>query len=411
MPNDIKKHFRQGDILIREGDRGDCAYVLEKGNVEIVVERDGQTIQLGTRGPGSLLGELAMIDDQPRTATVRALEDCEALEITQGDFARRVGTADPVVKMVMRVITTRYRDMMARADALKFIGGTTAAEATEHAHTSHEIALSSIRIHTELKAALERNEVLLYYQPIIDVQNMKIAGFEALMRWKHPEKGMISPGVFIPVAEEGGLIVDLSRFALSTACDAALQFQAAASRELIGPDPLFVGVNYSVKDFAEGGLFEHLRATLAAKKIDPIQIHLEITESLLMAAPEAAKAELDKCRAIGLNVSIDDFGSGYSSLSYLHYFPIDTLKIDQSFIRSMGKHPASIILVKSIIALAHNLGMKVITEGVETAQDAELLRAFGCDSIQGYFFSKPLPFEAAMSFVQTWKAPALEVIA
>ncbi|HTV13888.1 MAG TPA: EAL domain-containing protein [Acidobacteriaceae bacterium] len=408
MPSDIRKHFRQGEILIREGDPGDCAYVLESGNVEIVVERDGQTIQLGTRGPGSLLGEMAMIDDKPRTATVRALDDCEALEITRDDFARRVATADPVVKMVMRVITTRYRDMIARTDAMKFIGATPAAEATEHAHASHEVALSSIKIHNELKAALERNEVLLYYQPIIDVQNMKIAGFEALMRWKHPERGMISPGVFIPVAEEGGLIVDLSRFALSTSCDAALQFRAAASKDLTGPDPIFVGVNFSVTDFAEGGFFDHLQTTLAAKKVDPIQIHLEITESLLMAAPEAAKAELDRCRAIGLNVSIDDFGSGYSSLSYLHFFPIDTLKIDQSFIRSMGRHPASVVLVQSIIALAHNLGMKVIAEGVESAQDAALLRDFGCDYTQGYFFSKPLPYEAALNFVQTWKAPSLE---
>lgn len=411
MQTNVKKQFRQGQILIREGDRGDCAYVIESGSVEIVVERDGQAIQLGSRGPGSLIGEMAMIDDKPRTATVRALEDCEALEITRDDFARRVGTADPVVKMVMRVITTRYRDMIGRADAMKFIVATQAAETSEKAHASHDVALSSIKIHSELKAALEHNQVLLHYQPIIDVQNMKIAGFEALMRWKHPERGMISPGVFIPVAEEGGLIVDLSRFALDTSCDAALQFQAAASRDLIGPDPLFVGVNFSVKDFAEGNLFQHLQATLAAKKIDPIQIHLEITESLLMAAPDAARAELDKCREIGLNVSIDDFGSGYSSLSYLHYFPIDTLKIDQSFIRSMSKHPASVILVKSIIALAHNLGMKVITEGVETAQDAALLRSFGCDYIQGFFFSKPLPFESALSFVQTWQAPVLEELA
>lgn len=410
MQTDIRKHFLQGEILIREGDRGDCAYVIESGNVEIVVERDGQAIQLGTRGPGSLIGEMAMIDDRPRTATVRALEDCQVLEITRDDFARRVGTADPVVKMVMRVVTTRYRDMIARTEAMKFVGATQAAEATEKADAAHDVALSSIKIHNELKAALERNEVLLYYQPIIDVQNMKIAGFEALMRWKHPEKGMISPGVFIPVAEEGGLIVDLSRFALSTSCDAALQFQAAASKDLIGSEPIFVGVNFSVKDFAEGDLFSHLQATLETKKIDPIQIHLEVTESLLMAAPEAAKAELDKCRAIGLNVSIDDFGSGYSSLSYLHYFPIDTLKIDQSFIRSMAKNPASIILVKSIIALAHNLGMKVITEGVETAQDAATLRGFGCDYIQGYFFSKPLPYEAALHFVQTWTAPVLEAV-
>jgi diguanylate cyclase len=408
MQTSSKRQFRQGEILIREGDRGDCAYVIERGNVEIVVEREGQPIQLGTRGPGSLIGEMAMIDDRPRTATVRALEDCEVLEITREDFARRVGTADPVVKMVMRVITTRYRDMITRTEAIKIVGATPAAEAEENSDAAHDVALSAIKIHNELKAALDRNEVLLHYQPIIDVQNMKIAGFEALMRWKHSNRGMISPGVFIPVAEEGGLIVNLSRFALDVACDAAIQFQAAASKDLIGADPLFVGVNFSVKDFAEGDLFNHLKAAIEKKKIDPMQIHLEITETLLMAAPEAAKAELDKCREIGLNVSIDDFGSGYSSLSYLHYFPIDTLKIDQSFIRSMASHPASVILVKSIIGLARNLGMKVIAEGVETAQAAATLRDCGCDYIQGYFFSKPLPFEAALRFVQDWKPPALD---
>jgi EAL domain-containing protein (putative c-di-GMP-specific phosphodiesterase class I) len=128
-----------------------------------------------------------------------------------------------------------------------------------------------------------------------------------------------------------------------------------------------------------------------------------------MEAPEVARAELEKCRGIGVNVSIDDFGSGYSSLSYLHYFPIDTLKIDQSFIRSLSTHPGSIVLVKSIVGLAQNLGMTVIAEGVESAHDASLLRELGCEYIQGYFFSKPLPFDGAIKFVQSWQAPSLEV--
>jgi EAL domain-containing protein (putative c-di-GMP-specific phosphodiesterase class I) len=167
-------------------------------------------------------------------------------------------------------------------------------------------------------------------------------------------------------------------------------------------------VNFSVKDFAEADLFNNLMATIDAKKIDPQQLHLEITETLLMNAPEVARAELEKCRGIGVNVSIDDFGSGYSSLSYLHYFPIDTLKIDQSFIRSLSTHPGSVVLVKSIIGLAQNLGMSVIAEGVESAHDAGLLRDLGCEYIQGYFFSKPLPFDGAMKFVQSWQAPNLE---
>jgi EAL domain-containing protein (putative c-di-GMP-specific phosphodiesterase class I) len=407
MQRNTKKQFKKGEVLIREGERGDCAYVIETGNVEILVQREGQPIQIGTRGPGSLIGEMAMIDDKPRTATVRAVDDCNVIEITREDFARRVENADPVLKMVMRVITTRYRDMIGRTETIKFIPSSPAAEAAENTDAIHDIALSAIKIHNELKLALERNELMLYYQPIIDLQNMKIAGFEALMRWKHPEKGMISPGIFIPVAEESGLILELSRFALGVACDAVKKLDSAANKNLIGRDRLFVGVNFSVKDFAEGDLFNHMKTTLESTGTDAAQIHLEITETLLMEAPEAAKAELEKCREIGLNVSIDDFGSGYSSLSYLHYFPIDTLKIDQSFIRSMSAHPASLVLVKSIIGLARNLGMKVIAEGVETQQEAAQLRALGCEFVQGFWFSKPLPFDAAQNFLQSWQPPKL----
>jgi EAL domain-containing protein (putative c-di-GMP-specific phosphodiesterase class I) len=408
MPSATKKNFSSGEVLVREGERGECAYIIESGNVEILVLRAGQLIQIGTRGAGSLVGELAMIDDKPRTATVRAIDDCTVLEITREDFAHRVESADPVLQMVMRVITARYRDMISRTDAIRIVASTPAAEVAENSDASHDTALTAIRLNSELKRALDGGELLMFYQPIIDVQEMKIAGFEALMRWAHPVNGMISPGIFIPVAEESGLITQLSNLALNLACDAAIKLNAAASKELIGTGPLFVGVNFSVKDFAAAELFNHLKATIEEKKIDPKQIHLEITESLLMQSPEAARAELEKCREMGVNVSIDDFGSGYSSLSYLHYFPIDTLKIDQSFIRSLSTHAGSLVLVKSIIGLAQNLGMTVIAEGVETAADAARLKSLGCEYIQGFFFSKPLPFDAAMKFVQSWEAPRLE---
>lgn len=409
MQGTARKQFQKGETLLREGERGECAYIVESGSVEILVQREGQLAQIGTRGPGALIGEMAMVDDKPRTATVRALEDCEVLEITREDFARRVEGADPVLRMVLRIVTNRYRDMIGRTATIPFVPATPAAEAAEAAQKSdHDKAVSAIRIQSELKRAIDRGELLLFYQPIIDVQKMKIAGFEALMRWEHPVNGMISPGVFIPAAEESGLITALSHLALEMACDAALQLQAAAAKELLGEGPLFVGVNFSGKDFQAGKLFEHLHETMQAKKIDPRQIHLEVTETLLMEQPEAARAELEQCRDIGLNVSIDDFGSGYSSLSYLHYFPIDTLKIDQSFIRTMAKQPESRVLVKSIIGLAKNLGMKVIAEGVETREIAADLREMGCDCIQGYWFSKPLPFAAAMKFVQTWQPPVVE---
>ena len=405
MHGSATRRFSKGETLMREGERGDCAFIIESGSVEILVQRAGQLLQIGTRGPGSMLGEMAMIDDKPRTATVRALADCAAIEITREDFAHRVDSADPVLRMVMRVVTSRYRDMIARAEAIRVLPASPAAEAAEQSDLNNATALTTIRLNNELKEALDKGQLMLFYQPIIDIQNMKIGGFEGLMRWKHPVNGMISPGVFIPVAEDSGLITELSRLALELACEAAIKLQAAAGKELVGPEPIFVGVNFSVKDFSAIDLPGILKAAIEEKQMDPMQIHLEIVESLLMESPEQARDVLEKCREIGINISIDDFGSGYSSLSYLHFFPIDTLKIDQSFIRTLSKNEGSKVLVKAIIGLAHNLGMKVIAEGVETAADTAYLRSQGCEYIQGYFFSKPLAFEGAIEFVQKWQAP------
>ena len=403
----IKKTFKKGSTLLREGEKGDCAYIIEQGNVEIIVQKAGQMVQIGTRGPGSLVGEMAIIDDKPRVATVRALDDCEVLEISRADFTRRVDQADPIVRMVMRVILTRYRDILSRSEfpPKMALPGTLGAEDIEHSDESHDIAVNTIKIFNELKFALDQNQLTLFYQPIIDLQNMKIAGFEALMRWKHPESGMISPGVFIPVAEESGLIVDMSKWALDTACETVNHLQAAANPKILTKDPLFVSVNFSVKDFSDGDFSALVAKTLKKRNTAPGQIHLEITESLLMEEPETAKEALEKCRALGVHVSIDDFGSGYSSLGYLHYFPINTLKIDQSFIRSMLSQEASYILVKAIIGLAKNLKMKVIAEGVETKEEAVSVRSLGCELCQGFWFAKPLPLEEAKAFVKNWQPP------
>jgi len=406
MAGAAKKIFKKGDLLIREGEIGDRAYVLETGSVEILVQREGALIQIGTRGAGSIIGEMAMIDDKPRTATVRALEDCHVMEISRDDFAHRVDSADPILKMVMRVIMTRYRDMISRSQFVQ-LSSATSAETTENDDELHKLAVNAIKIHNELQAALEKNELMLYYQPIIDLQNLKITGFEALMRWQHPERGMISPGVFIPVAEESGLIVDLSQWALGVACDAVKALRQAANPKLIGEQQLTVSVNFSVKDFSSGKFYDQVLSTMREKKTDPSYIHLEITESLLMEAPGPAKEALEKCRAQGISISIDDFGTGYSSLSYLHYFPIDILKIDQSFIRSMSKQPSSSALVRSIIGLAHNLNMRVIAEGIENEHEASILRTLGCEECQGFWFAKPMPLPDALKFVQNWTPPKM----
>jgi diguanylate cyclase len=398
MPDATKKTFLKGHTLMHAGDKSDCAYIIESGSVEILVEQDGREIRIGTRSAGSLIGEMGVIDDKPRTATVRALEDCAVMELSRADFARRIEHADPVLKMVMHVILTRYRDLMARAQVLQppYRPATSSAEAQENGHGTHDVALSAIKIHNELKTAIAEKQLTIHFQPIVSLKDMRIAGFEALMRWHHPERGMISPGIFIPVAEESGLIGALSRLALDLSCDAANALQTVSG------EPLFISVNFSARDFSDGDFFHRVSATLDRKKVNPSQIHIEITESLLMEAPESAKAALEKCRDHGFTISIDDFGSGYSSLNYLHYFPLDTLKIDQSFVRAMTRQHASMVLVKSMLSIAHNLGMDVIAEGVETEKEAAILSDLGCENMQGFWVAKAMPLDAAMAFLRTW---------
>ncbi|TVQ82623.1 MAG: EAL domain-containing protein [Micavibrio sp.] len=399
------KTVKKGDFLMQEGQKGDCAYIIETGRVEIMIRKNGAPEIIGTRGAGALLGEMAMIDDQPRTASVRALEDCTVLVISREDFIRRAENADPILRMVTKVILARYRDMLSRTESIAAPDSKkTDYSKQENDRDLHAIAVNTIKTFNELKSGLENGELLLHFQPIVDLDGYSIAGFEALARWQHPEKGMISPGVFIPVAEESGLIVDISRWALEESCKAAEIFKNITGAETAP----FISVNFSVQDFLEAGFFSHVTRIIEKHKTPPENIHLEITESLLMEKPHIAKEALQQCQDYGIEISIDDFGTGYSSLSYLHAFPISTLKIDQSFIRSMLAQESSFQLVKSIIALAKNLDMRVIAEGIEHAEEAAALKNLDCEYCQGYWFAKPQPLEDAAALLQSWTPPEIQ---
>src|SRR5262245_46195346 len=208
-----KRLFYAGDVIMRQGEDGSYAYVIEDGLVEIVIERTGGKIQhLGTRGPGAIVGEMAIVDRAPRSATVRALKDCKMLEISREDLEQRLKKTDPVVEMISRVILTRYRDTLTRAEILGDNQGTwPPPETLERTLTTRTDVLANLKIANEFKEALDSRQLSLHYQPIVELTGGYVVGFEALMRWTHPEKGPISPGIFIPVAEQSELIVDASR--------------------------------------------------------------------------------------------------------------------------------------------------------------------------------------------------------
>jgi EAL domain-containing protein (putative c-di-GMP-specific phosphodiesterase class I) len=293
--------------------------------------------------------------------------------------------ADPVLQITTQVILTRYRDMLTRASILNDAGAYPTPEDLERGYLEQANTVETIKMANEFRAAIGTEQLSLHYQPIMNLATAQVDGFEALMRWNHPEKGPISPAVFIPIAEDTGLIVEASRWALREACRALRRIESK-----VGLDrELFMSVNFSSTDFAEENFLDQLYTILSETDVAPSKVHLEITERLLMNQPQNAKETLNLCRKAGLGIAIDDFGTGYSSLSYLHYYPIDTLKIDQSFIRNMLQDKTSMELVKSIIALGKNMNMKIIAEGVEHAEEAEFLLSMGCERAQGYHFSRP----------------------
>jgi diguanylate cyclase (GGDEF)-like protein/PAS domain S-box-containing protein len=245
--------------------------------------------------------------------------------------------------------------------------------------------LETLELEGALRQALEREEFCLHYQPKVDLTNGRIIGCEALVRWQHPKRGMITPADFIPLAEETGLIVPLGVWVLQEACRQAAAWQAA------GLPAMSMSVNISARQFRMQGLPQLVADTLEQTGLDPRHLMLELTESILMVEPEAAVEIMNNLKRFGIRFSLDDFGTGYSSLSYLSRFPFDQVKIDRSFVQGIVHDADSATIATSIIALAHRMGLKVVAEGVETEGQLGYLRKHNCDEIQGFLFSRPVP--------------------
>jgi diguanylate cyclase (GGDEF)-like protein len=246
-------------------------------------------------------------------------------------------------------------------------------------------ALQRLTLENKLRRALERGEFQLYFQPQIDVRSWSIIGAEALIRWRHPDLGLVPPADFIGLAEETGLILPIGEWVLHTACAQAKAWQDA------GHAPLAMAINISGRQFRGKSLAQTVGQAIGACALDPRRIELEITESVLMHSVDETVNTLKTLRAMGPRIAVDDFGTGYSSLSYLRRFPIDTLKLDQSFIQDSVKDRGTAAIVAGVIDMAHGLGLEVIAEGVETAEQRTLLFQDGCHIMQGYLFGRPVP--------------------
>jgi EAL domain-containing protein (putative c-di-GMP-specific phosphodiesterase class I) len=332
-----------------------------------------------------MVGEVAVLDDEPRTATATALEPSVLTAVDRNQISERIATADPIVKALLQSQFARYRV------ALATLTGKTALPlripaAGEDASVAHD----KIRLESQLRDALDSGGLEIHLQPIQDFVTWRIAGYEALVRWTHAERGAISPAEFITLAEETSLIVPIGEFVLREVCTA---LRSIAVKWPINTP--YIGLNVSGRQIEDPGFVERVAEQVRAQQVDPSLLRIEITESLVL---DYRKVEtfMERCRGAGIRVALDDFGTGYSSLSHLHRLAFDALKLDQAFVHQLDDRRC-LVIVRAVVAMADALGCDIVAEGVETRAQLDCLRDLGCRYAQGYLIGKAQSLESVLA--------------
>jgi len=375
--------YKAGDLIFTEGDAPDDAYLIEAGLVEISTNRLGDRRILGRLGPGMLLGEMAVLDSSPRTATAVALSECRLTPINRDQFAERLSAADPIVRALLMSQLSRYRSALATLTGEE-------GDVPDSPTKEDVFALDKIRLESELRTAITQRELEVRLQPIEEIESGRIAGYEALVRWEHPRRGAVSPAEFIRLAEETSLIVPIGDYVLARVCEMLAQMRAA------GKDPLpFIAANLSARQIDDPELVERILSLLRAHNLPPGRLKLEVTESLV-ADNEKIGELIARCHAVGMPVALDDFGTGYSNLAQLLALDFDQIKLDASFIRALHQ-PRAVALVGVVVGMSRALGCDLVAEGVETREQREILHRLGCRYAQGWLVGKPMPFAEALA--------------
>jgi EAL domain-containing protein (putative c-di-GMP-specific phosphodiesterase class I) len=373
-----------GQALFREGDAPTTAFLIESGRLRITATVDGQQKMLGDVDAGALVGEVAVLDDSPRTATATALEPCVLTAIDRNQFAERLATADPVLRALLLSQFARYRVALAT-----FTGKAGQAVRAPAERRDAAMAHDKIRLEGQLRDALESGGLDMRLQPIQHIITSRVAGYEALIRWNHPERGPISPTEFIALAEETSLIVPVGDYVLREVCRVLRKIGR-------GPEhAIYVGLNVSGRQIDDPTFIDRVVAHIREHEIRPAQLKIEITESLMLDYAKVS-AFLTRCRDAGIGVALDDFGTGYSSLAHLHQLTFDTLKLDQAFVDQLDD-PRCLAIVRAVVAMAAALGCDIIAEGVETSQQLAHLRDLGCQYAQGYLIARPQSIESVLA--------------
>jgi EAL domain-containing protein (putative c-di-GMP-specific phosphodiesterase class I) len=371
--------LRAGSLVFREGDLPTTAFLIESGEIEVIAGLETTPVFLGRLGPGDLLGEMAVIDDAPRTASARAVTDCVLLPVARDQLHERIDHADPVVRALLRAQLARYRSAL---QTLRGADSTPVSPAPDRAESQSAAGVADkLRLESELRDALAARALEVRYQPILDLRSQRIAGYEALIRWDHPQRGPVSPAEFIRIAEETSLIVPVGRYVFGEVFDLLARLQRD------GRQLPFVAVNVSARQLAEEDVVAMMAEIADAAGVAPSAAKIEITESLTLDI-DAVAALIARAHARGILVALDDFGTGSSNLGHLHKLHFDTVKLDQGFVRQMLGAPRCYAIVEAITAMVAALGADMVAEGVETEAQRDALSAMGCRYAQGWLIGK-----------------------
>ncbi|NRA45846.1 MAG: EAL domain-containing protein [Oligoflexales bacterium] len=391
-----KKRFKAGELIFSHGDSGDCAYIIETGRVEVFMSSKSEKVVLTILGVGEILGEMSVIDGSPRSASAAAVEPCEVVVVSREALFERFEAADPIVRLLISMLLRRIRfsnESKAQFGGLlkdELIPGNVLKKQKEE-------VLERLKMEAELKEALTGNQFNMHFQPIVNINDGCVAGFEALIRWKSKSRGMVSPDIFIGIAEETSLIVPIGRWVIEKSCEQLAVFQKELSNSNV-TDELFMSINVSSRQFRDTDFFTHLTGVVKKLNIKPSLIKLEVTERILMEDAVSLHA-IKKARELGFHIALDDFGTGHSSLGYLIQFEVDSIKIDRSFVRKIQTDQKAFIITRAIVSMSNDLNIPVIAEGIETSEDHDLLNTISCKYGQGYLYSKPMPSDVALNYL------------
>lgn len=382
--------FPAGEVIFREGEIGDCAYLIESGLVEVCIGTGDKQSRISLLGGGEVIGEVALIDHQQRTATVRALRETTAVPIARNMMEELLEKTDPLIRHLLRVILGRFRTTQGSLtpqllnELGMIIEHAKVPEGLRHA-ASYDLALAQ-----DISHALLTDQFEMHYQPICRLSDSKIVGYEALIRWQHPREGMLPPLEFLWLAERTGQVRAIGLWTLERACRDWPTLRAG----IVDVEAPFISVNLSASQLTGNSLVDDVRNILVSQNMPPSELKLELTENIIIGRPEIATQILTSLIGLGGSLALDDFGTAYSGLDYLQRFPIGTIKIDRLFISQVLSSPVNEEIVRSSVNLAHSLGMDVVAEGVESEETRDKLLHLDCNFGQGWLFGKAVALDS-----------------